>query len=159
VRYTSPVIFMRRTLTCNYTMNGHGYRPGDKVLLFYWSANRDEEVFDQPSRFDITRSPNPHLGFGGPGPHFCLGAHLARREIRMMLRELLDRVPDIRGSHQRRLGRGKRVVGELARAGPPTDLPVRPLGEHPLGGAGRHKESARNVVPGAVCSGSLRVVE
>jgi methyl-branched lipid omega-hydroxylase len=96
VRHASPVIFMRRTLTTDYLMNGHRYRTGDKVMLFYWSANRDESVFDQPSRFDITRSPNPHVSFGAPGPHFCLGAHLARREIAVLLRELLHRVPSIR---------------------------------------------------------------
>ena len=62
-------------------------------MLFYQSANRDEAVFADPDRFDITRSPNPHVGFGAAGPHFCLGAHLARREITVMLRELLTRVP------------------------------------------------------------------
>ena len=62
-------------------------------MLYYWPANRDEAVFDDPYRFDITRAPNPHVGFGGPGPHFCLGAHLARREITVMFRELLRRVP------------------------------------------------------------------
>ncbi len=74
------------------------FREGDKVALMYWSANRDETVFDDPMRFDITRSPNPHAGFGGAGPHFCLGAHLARREITVMLRELLHRVPAVRAS-------------------------------------------------------------
>ena len=98
VRYVSPVIFMRRTLTRDYTMNGHAYREGDKAALFYWSANRDEAVFDDPARFDISRSPNPHVGFGAAGPHFCLGAHLARREITAILRELLQRVPDIRAA-------------------------------------------------------------
>jgi cytochrome P450 len=95
VRLASPVIFMRRTLTRDQTMNGHDYAAGDKVLLVYWAANRDESVFADPARFDITRQPNPHVGFGGPGPHFCLGAHLARREITVMLRELMRRVPDI----------------------------------------------------------------
>ncbi len=95
VRYSSPVIFMRRTLTRDYTMNGQDYREGDKVVLYYYSANRDEAVFDDPDRFDITRSPNPHVGYGAAGPHFCLGAHLARREIAVMLRELLTRVPGI----------------------------------------------------------------
>jgi methyl-branched lipid omega-hydroxylase len=95
VRIASPVMYMRRTLTQDYTMNGHDYRAGDKVGLFYWSANRDEAVFADPARFDITRSPNPHVGFGSAGPHFCLGAHLARREITVVLRELLGRVPDI----------------------------------------------------------------
>ncbi|HEY3735149.1 MAG TPA: cytochrome P450 [Streptosporangiaceae bacterium] len=98
VRYASPVIFMRRTLTRDYTMGGHDYAAGDKTVLFYWAANRDESVFTDPERFDITRQPNPHVGFGGPGPHFCLGAHLARREITVMLRELLRRVPDIRAA-------------------------------------------------------------
>jgi methyl-branched lipid omega-hydroxylase len=95
VRYVSPVMFMRRTLTRDYVMNGHAYHEGDKTVLFYWSANQDEAVFADPGRFDITRSPNPHIGFGAAGPHFCLGAHLARREITVMLRELLGRVPEI----------------------------------------------------------------
>jgi cytochrome P450 len=98
VRSASPVIFMRRTVTRDYTMNGHDYRPGDKAVLFYWAANRDESVFTDPDGFDITRSPNPHVGFGGAGPHFCLGAHLARREITVMLRELLTRAPGIRAT-------------------------------------------------------------
>ncbi len=98
VRYASPVMFMRRTVTRDYVLNGHPFCEGDKTLLFYWSANQDESVFTDPARFDITRSPNPHVGFGAPGPHFCLGAHLARREITVMLRELLTRVPGIRAA-------------------------------------------------------------
>ncbi|WP_063836960.1 cytochrome P450 [Phaeacidiphilus oryzae] len=96
VRCASPVIWMRRTLTADHRMGGHDYRKGDKVLLYYWAANRDPEVFPDPDRFDITRSPNPHVGFGGAGPHFCLGANLARTEIAAMLRELLTRIPDLR---------------------------------------------------------------
>jgi methyl-branched lipid omega-hydroxylase len=103
VRYASPVMFMRRTLTQDYAMNGQDYRGGDKVVLFYYSANRDEAVFTAPERFDITRSPNPHVGFGGPGSHYCLGAHLARRELTVMLRELLTRVPDITAGEPDRL--------------------------------------------------------
>jgi methyl-branched lipid omega-hydroxylase len=103
VRYASPVLFMRRTLTRDYTMNGQDYRKDDKVVLFYYSADRDEAVFPDPERFDITRWPNAHVGFGGPGPHYCLGAHLARREIRVMLRELLTRVPDITAGEPDRL--------------------------------------------------------
>ena len=98
VRYVSPVIWMRRTLTRDAILNGHAYREGDRAVLFYQAANRDESVFADPDRFDITRSPNPHVGFGSAGPHFCLGAHLARREITAMLRELLTRVPDIRAA-------------------------------------------------------------
>src|ERR1700727_1194114 len=78
VRYASPVLFMRRSLTRDYTMNGQEYREGDKAVLFYYSANRDEAVFRDPERFDIARSPNPHVGFRGAGPHFWLGAQLAR---------------------------------------------------------------------------------
>jgi cytochrome P450 len=103
VRHASPVLFMRRTLTRDYTMNGQDYREGDKVALFYYSANRDEAVFADPERFDITRSPNPHVGFGAAGPHYCLGAHLARRELSVMLRELLTRVPDITAGQPDRL--------------------------------------------------------
>jgi cytochrome P450 len=103
VRYASPVVFMRRTLTCDYTMNGQDYHEGDKTVLYYYSANRDEAVFADPERFDITRSPNPHVGYGGPGRHYCLGAHLARRELTVMLRELLTRVPDITAGEPDRL--------------------------------------------------------
>ena len=94
----SPVIFMRRTVTRDHRMNGHDFHEGDKAVLYYWSANQDETVFADPARLDITRSPNPHVGFGAAGPHFCLGAHLARREVGVMLRELLTRVPDIRAA-------------------------------------------------------------
>jgi methyl-branched lipid omega-hydroxylase len=103
VRYASPVLFMRRTLTRDYAMNGQDYRAGDKCVLFYYSANRDEAVFADSDRFDITRAPNPHVGFGAAGPHFCLGAHLARRELNVMLRELLTRVPDITAGEPDRL--------------------------------------------------------
>jgi cytochrome P450 len=98
VRYVSPVIWMRRSVTADCTLNGHEFSEGDKMVLFYWAANRDESVFAEPDRFDITRSPNPHVGFGGAGPHFCLGAHLARREITAVLRELLSRVPHVRAA-------------------------------------------------------------
>jgi methyl-branched lipid omega-hydroxylase len=98
VRYVTPVIWMRRSVTRDCSLNGNDYREGDKVLLLYSAANRDDTVFADPERFDITRSPNPHVGFGAAGPHFCLGAHLARREIRVMLRELMTRVPRIRAS-------------------------------------------------------------
>ncbi len=95
VRYSSPVVWMRRTLTGPFELGGRAMDEGDKVLLFYGSANRDEAVFDGPDRFDVQRDPNPHVGFGGPGPHFCLGAHLARREIAVMFRELFAQMPDL----------------------------------------------------------------
>ena len=103
VRLASPVNFMRRKVTRDHEMNGRLYRRGQKVVLYYWAANRDETVFPDPLRFDITRSPNPHVGYGGPGPHFCLGAHLARREITAMFRELLRRLPRIEGGAPERL--------------------------------------------------------
>ena len=95
VRWASPVIWMRRTASRDATLGGQQFHEGDKVLLFYNSANRDEAAFVSPDRFDVRRDPNPHVGFGGPGPHFCLGAHLARREITVMFRELFSRLPDI----------------------------------------------------------------
>ncbi len=98
VRWASPVIFMRRTTTAETTLSGHTFATGEKVILFYNSANRDEDVFEDPQRFDVLRHPNPHVGFGAPGPHFCLGAHLARREITVMFRELFRHLPDIRAT-------------------------------------------------------------
>ncbi|TDD70589.1 cytochrome P450 [Actinomadura darangshiensis] len=95
VRYASPVTWMRRTLTRDHELRGHVYRSGDRVILYYNSANRDEDVFKDPYAFDIKRTPNPHVGFGSPGPHFCLGAHLARREITVLLRELYTRLPTL----------------------------------------------------------------
>jgi methyl-branched lipid omega-hydroxylase len=97
VRWASPVIHFRRTCTEDGVRIGdQELNAGDKVVLWYGSANRDAAVFDDPFTFDVGRTPNDHLGFGGPGPHFCLGAHLARREITVMFRELFKRVPDIR---------------------------------------------------------------
>ncbi len=98
VRWASPVIWMRRTVAEETVLSGDELHPGDKVLLMYASANRDEEVFSDPYSFDVRRDPNPHFGFGAAGPHFCLGAHLARREILVMFRELYRRLPDIEAS-------------------------------------------------------------
>ncbi|WP_255353908.1 cytochrome P450 [Frankia sp. BMG5.23] len=95
IRYATPTTWMRRTLVRPAELSGNVYQPGDRVVMFYNSANRDAAVFDAPDRFDITRDPNPHLGFGGPGPHWCLGAHLARHEITIMLKELLTRLPNV----------------------------------------------------------------
>jgi cytochrome P450 len=95
VRWASPVIWMRRTVAEDAVLGGEELHPGDKLILFYNSANRDEEVFADPYRFDVRRHPNPHVGFGAAGPHFCLGAHLARQEIDVMFRQLFERLPDI----------------------------------------------------------------
>ena len=95
VRWATPVIHFRRTATRDAELRGQRIREGQKVVLWYCSGNRDEAVFDKPFRFDVRREPNEHVGFGGPGPHFCLGAHLARREITVMFREILQRLPDL----------------------------------------------------------------
>jgi cytochrome P450 len=98
VRVASPVTFMRRTATTEATVSGHEFHEGDKVVLFYGAANRDPRKFDRPEEFDVLRDPNVHVGFGGPGPHFCLGAHLARRELSVVFRQLFTRLPDIEAS-------------------------------------------------------------
>jgi cytochrome P450 len=95
VRWATPVIHFRRTATRDTVLGGQKIRENEKVVLWYNSANRDELAFPDPYRFDIRRSPNEHAGFGGPGPHFCLGAHLARREITVMFRQLFSRLPDL----------------------------------------------------------------
>ena len=111
VRWASPVIFMRRTLSVDAVLGGQEMGVGDKVLLFYWAANRDPAHFTDPDAFDVRRTPNPHVGFGGPGPHFCLGAHLARRELSVMFRELLTRVPGIRATAEPRRLRSMFING------------------------------------------------
>src|SRR5947209_2555215 len=95
VRWASPVVYMRRTLTRDIELSGVAMAAGDKVALWYNSANRDESKFANPWAFDVARNPNPHLGFGGGGAHFCLGANLARREIRVAFDELRREIPDI----------------------------------------------------------------
>ncbi|WP_394934840.1 cytochrome P450 [uncultured Ilumatobacter sp.] len=94
VRFASPVMTFRRTALRDTELGGQPIAKGDWVVMFYSSANRDAAVFDEPNRFDITRSPNPHVGFGGGGPHFCMGASLAKSQLRSMFREL-QRVPHL----------------------------------------------------------------
>ncbi len=95
LRYVSPVMHFRRQATSNVLIGEQKIAEGDKVIFWHISANRDETVFADPNRFDIGRTPNNHMAFGGGGPHFCLGANLARMEIRVMFDRLLDRMPDI----------------------------------------------------------------
>jgi cytochrome P450 family 142 subfamily A polypeptide 1 len=94
LRWVSPIKNMARTVTRDVELRGQQLREGDQVMLFYPSANRDEAVFEDPDRFDVTRDPNPHLAFGF-GPHYCLGSSLARLELKIMFTELLRRLPDI----------------------------------------------------------------
>ena len=96
LRCATPITQFRRHVTQDCEWRGSTFRTGDEVVLFYASANRDERVFPDAGTFDIRRAPNPHLAFGGTGPHYCLGAHLARTQLRMVLRELLTRAPGIR---------------------------------------------------------------
>ena len=95
VRYATPVMTFRRTATRDAELHGASIRAGDWVVLFYGSGNRDERVFDDPVRFDITRSPNPHIAFGGGGPHYCMGTMLAKTQLRAVFSELVTRVPDL----------------------------------------------------------------
>ena len=95
LRWTSPVIYMRRTATANTEVRGQQIKEGEKVVVYYGAANRDPRIFDDPDRFDVTRTPNEHLAFGGGGPHHCLGAHVARVEIEAMFAQLLTRLPDL----------------------------------------------------------------
>jgi cholest-4-en-3-one 26-monooxygenase len=107
VRWATPVTVFQRTALADTTLGGQQISTGQRVGLFYRSANFDEEVFDHPERFDIRRSPNPHLGFGGSGAHFCLGASLARLEIDLIFNAIADHMPGIRlAGEPRRLRSG-----------------------------------------------------
>ena len=95
IRWASAVMTFRRTAATDFQLGGQTIEAGDKVVMFYASGNWDEEAFDHPERFDLGRNPNPHVGFGGGGVHFCLGAHVARAQLRAIFGELLRQVPDI----------------------------------------------------------------
>jgi cytochrome P450 family 142 subfamily A polypeptide 1 len=95
LRWVTPIKNMNRTATRDTMLRGQKIREGDRLLLLYPSANRDERVFENPDTFDVERSPNDHVAFGGYGTHFCLGASLARLELRVMFEELLRRLPDL----------------------------------------------------------------
>jgi cytochrome P450 len=97
VRWASPVLHMRRTVTRDGVRLGdQEFAAGDKVVLWYRSANQDEDYFTDATAFDITREPSPHVTFGSPGPHHCLGANLARLELSVTFRVLFELLPDIR---------------------------------------------------------------
>ena len=95
VRWASPVMYFRRNVTKDTELRGQAIKAGDKVSIWYISANRDEDIFDDPFTFDITRDPNEHVGFGGGGPHHCLGSNLARMEIYVLLEEMARRMPKL----------------------------------------------------------------
>jgi cytochrome P450 len=110
VRWASPSVYKRRTATRDVELHGKSIAAGDKLTVWEMSANRDETVFDDPFRFDVTRSPNPHLGFG-QGVHFCLGASLARLEIRVMFEEILGRVATMELAGEPAFTRANRLWG------------------------------------------------
>jgi cytochrome P450 len=95
IRWATPVMTFRRTAATDFELGGQSIRAGEKVVMFYTSGNWDTEAFDQPERLNLSRNPNPHLGFGGGGVHFCLGAHVARAQLRAIFAELLLQLPDI----------------------------------------------------------------
>jgi len=95
LRWGSSIHNFRRTATCDTELRGVPIREGDKVVMYYASANRDEDVFPDPHRFDVGRTPNDHVTFGGGGVHYCLGASLARAEIRATMRQVVERLPDL----------------------------------------------------------------
>ena len=95
IRWATPVMTFRRTAAVDHELGGRQIAAGDKVVMFYSSGNFDADVFDRPDRLDLSRKPNPHLGFGGGGRHFCLGAHVARTQLRALFGELLTQLPDL----------------------------------------------------------------
>jgi cholest-4-en-3-one 26-monooxygenase len=118
IRWVSPANMLRRTATRDTVLAGRRISEGDKLALFYSSANRDESVFDDPFTFDIGRDPNPHLSFGGGGPHYCLGRHLASLELRVLLATIAERMPGITLDGEVRRLRSNLINGI-------KDMPVR----------------------------------
>ncbi|WP_156752867.1 cytochrome P450, partial [Mycobacterium sp. 1245801.1] len=95
IRWATPVMTFRRTAATDIELGGQAIRAGEKVVMFYPSGNWDTEAFDHPERLNLSRDPNPHVGFGGGGLHFCLGAHVARAQLRAIFGELFRQLPDI----------------------------------------------------------------
>jgi cytochrome P450 len=126
LRYQSPVIYMRRTATEDYTLGGVDIKSGDKVGLYYGAANRDRRAFDRPDELLLDRSPNEHFAFGGGGPHFCLGSHFGRIEITAMMTQMLNRFPDLELTGEPTWLASNFISG-------PTDVPVRYTPSKPLG--------------------------
>ena len=118
VRWSTPVMEFRRTAMKDFDLNGTPIKKGDKVVIYYTSANRDESVFENPDVFDVTRNPNPHVGYGGGGPHFCLGTHLARLELTVFFRTLLAKVERVEQTAPARRLRSNFINGI-------KELPVR----------------------------------
>lgn len=118
LRYVSPVVYMRRRATCDTVVAGTEIPEGDKVVMYYGAANRDPAVFDRPHDLDLARHPNHHIAFGGGGPHFCLGAHIARIEIDALLQEILTRLVELEPAGEAEWLASNFISG-------PTHLPVQ----------------------------------
>ncbi len=131
VRWATPVIHFRRTATEDTEVGGVPIAAGQKVVMWYESANRDERAFGDPFRFDVTRSPNEHVGFGAGGPHFCLGANLARREIRVMFEEVFRWIPDLHATGTPTYLRSAFIHGitSLPAEFTPAEVPLAALAE------------------------------
>ncbi|MBN1529994.1 MAG: cytochrome P450 [Thermoleophilaceae bacterium] len=120
VRWATPVMHFRRTVREPVELHGETLRPGEKVVMFYLSGNRDDSAIEDPYRFDVTRDPNYHLGFGGGGPHYCLGASLARTQLRSVFGEILAQIPDIE------VGEPNPLLGSFIRGVKRMDCSWRP---------------------------------
>lgn len=126
LRWATPVLYFRRTATADTEIRGKQIKAGDKVVMWHISANRDEEVFDDPFRFDVSRWPNDHIAFGGGGPHFCLGTNLARLELKLIFEELVSRIPDMQLAGPPEMLRSN-FIGGIKRM-PVTFTPTAPMG-------------------------------
>jgi cytochrome P450 len=131
VRYVSPVISFNRTVTEDHELHGQTLRAGDKVLMLYQSANRDDRVFDAPDELRVDRDPNPHLGFG-IGTHYCLGANLARAEVKVVFEELFKRLHDIHVADETELRRGDSSLVLAIQHLPAVFTPERPSERQPV---------------------------
>jgi len=126
LRWVTPVMHFRRTATMDWHIGDQEIAEGDRVVFWHISANRDDKVFDRPDQFDVGRTPNNHIAFGGGGPHFCLGANLARMEIMVMFDRLLDRLPDIHPDGEMRRLQSNFING--VKHLPVAFTPTAPLG-------------------------------
>ena len=124
VRYVSPVLSFSRTVTRDHELHGRTLKEGDKIVMLYQSANRDDRVFEAPDRFRIDRDPNPHVAFG-IGPHHCIGANLARLEIKVVFEELFKHLRDIRAQHTPPFDRHGNSLVLAIKHLPATFTPVR----------------------------------
>ena len=145
IRWASPVLYFGRTVTHDVELGGVTIPAGERVVLWYPSGNRDDTVFSDPFRFDVRRSPNPHVSFGGGGPHYCLGANLAKKEVSVLMRLLLDRFPPHRDHGRAGVDGQRRVVERRCFGRPTAGAPLQVVGA-PLQVVGVAVEVGRHAV-------------